>query len=90
MDPRVQCVAVAALGKIGPEAATAVPTLVELLADEDLRVRIAAVCALGDIGPAARTAIPALKTLAQQEIDDELRGAVAEALRQIVKDGAAR
>jgi len=48
------------LGRIGPDAAPAVPALTRLLDDPDARVRKAAIRTLGQIGPAAKDAVPAL------------------------------
>jgi RNA polymerase sigma factor (sigma-70 family) len=48
------------LGLFGPEAAAAVPDLIEALQDQDKWVRSAAASALGNIGPKARAAVPAL------------------------------
>jgi tetratricopeptide (TPR) repeat protein len=53
--------AIRTLGKFGPQAAEAVPELVDLLNDE--AVRNVAIAALGDIGPSAQAAIPALEAL---------------------------
>ncbi len=50
-----------ALGKIGGEAASAVPDLVKLLKDRSENVRCAAAQALGEIGPDAKDAVEALK-----------------------------
>jgi HEAT repeat protein len=48
------------LGRMGPEAAPAVPTLTKLLADADAPTRRWAINALRWIGPASRPAVPAL------------------------------
>ena len=51
-----------AFGAIGPPAAPAVPTLIDMLAnDEDVQVRFEAALALAQIGPASSDAIPVLK-----------------------------
>jgi HEAT repeat protein len=52
-----------AVGKIGPEACPAVPTLQSLLRDEEWPVRRQAALALGDIGPPAQPALDDLKRL---------------------------
>ena len=58
------------LGKIGPEAAPAVPALVALLKDQDPKVRTEALFALGAIGPKASAAIgPATAALADTDRD---------------------
>uniref|UniRef100_A0A7C4QNT0 HEAT repeat domain-containing protein n=1 Tax=Schlesneria paludicola TaxID=360056 RepID=A0A7C4QNT0_9PLAN len=59
-DSEVRWNAARTLGKIGPDAAPAVATLVEHLTDDDPLVREHAAEALGDIGPAAVDAVPAL------------------------------
>ena len=48
------------LGEIGPKAASAVPALEKLVADEDPEVRMQALIALGQIGSAAEPAVPAI------------------------------
>lgn len=50
-DSEVRWNAARTLGKIGPDAVTAVPTLIEQLRDDDALVREHAAEALGDIGP---------------------------------------
>jgi HEAT repeat protein len=45
---------------MGAKAETAVPALVETLADPDLEMRVAAAMALENMGPAAAGAVPAL------------------------------
>ncbi len=65
-NPSVRQGAIAALGKLGPEAAAdVVPALTEALKDRELRVQLAAVNALADFGPAASSAIPALEALSR-------------------------
>ena len=54
----VRLAAAWALGKIGPDAKTAVPALTKLLKDKRSDVRRAAAFSLGEIGPEAKTAIP--------------------------------
>ena len=52
-----------ALGGIGPSASSAVPTLIEMLDnDEDVQVRFESALALAQIGPASSDAIPVLKS----------------------------
>ena len=71
-----------ALGRFGPEAATAVMPLTNLLADPDQDVRRAAVEALGRIGPAAEPAVPQIA--AQLETgDSRLKQSAQQALWQI-------
>jgi len=57
---RLRAYAARGLGLLGPEAAAAVPDLIEALHDRDDWVRSAAAGALGGIGPEARAAVPAL------------------------------
>ena len=74
--------AAVALGTIGPEAKSAIPTLAELLDDKDLRREAAS--ALGNMGPEAKIATPALTGLLQDKlIPINVRFAAAEALVEI-------
>ncbi|MEW6357957.1 MAG: pentapeptide repeat-containing protein [Planctomycetota bacterium] len=73
--------AAVALGQIGPDAALAVPDLIECMKDEKRAVRYTAVCALSAIGaPAANAAVPALVT-ALRDSDLAVRGEAAKALK---------
>jgi HEAT repeat protein len=69
-DSKVRVAAAEALGKIGPPAAASVPTLIELLDDEDSWLRAAET--LGQIGREARAAVP--KLLAKLEGMQPLSG----------------
>ncbi|MBN2561001.1 MAG: HEAT repeat domain-containing protein [Phycisphaerae bacterium] len=60
-----------AIGKLGPEAAEAVPALIEATRDTDLDVCYEAVDALGRIGPAAGEAIPVLLNMLDPSVFDE-------------------
>lgn len=51
------------LASLGPDAAPAIPALIELLADEDLETRRVAVLTLGKFGPLAKAALPRLMTM---------------------------
>ncbi len=59
-DKQWQRWAVEVLGKIGPQAEPAVPTLIKRLNAEGESVRSAAAFALGKIGPGAADAVPAM------------------------------
>lgn len=69
-----------AIGAAGPEAADAVPALVEALDDEAENVRWASAAALGKIGPAASRAVPALAGALGDRSDEVLRRHAAQAL----------
>src|SRR5262249_19221736 len=79
-DPAVRWAAIDALGQIGPEAASAVPTLVQAL--HEAATRGAAVDALGQIGRKAQAAIPALDKVLKGD-DLSVRWAAAAALVRI-------
>jgi len=79
-DDKVRQYAISALGDIGPPAAIAVPTLIEVLkgppaepqtgkvdAKRAANCRSAAAAALGSIGPAAKEAVPALAAVLKDE-----------------------
>jgi HEAT repeat protein len=79
--------AVKALGKIGPAACVAVPTLVEALADKKGRIRSAAARSLGQVGQSARAACVAL-VRALADSSEGVRKAAVEALAKIDPDWA--
>src|SRR5436190_23433397 len=58
-DPAVQTQGAFGLSRLGPEARTAVPALIEALQSAEPRVRQNAALALTEIGPDAREAAPA-------------------------------
>jgi HEAT repeat protein len=58
-NPTTQAQGAYGLGRLGPEARSAVPSLIEAL-KKDPPVRRNAALALGEIGPDARAAVPAL------------------------------
>jgi HEAT repeat protein len=73
--------AVAALGRMGPEAAGAVPALTRLLDDRRPEVREAAARGLAALGPSARPAERRLRELARA--DGALAAEAAAALRRL-------
>jgi HEAT repeat protein len=74
--------AIEALGRFGPAAREAVPTLVEELREDRLHDRRGIVFALTHIGPEAREAVPALVDVLLAERGN-LRSAAAETLGRI-------
>jgi HEAT repeat protein/AAA+ ATPase superfamily predicted ATPase len=70
------------LGRIGPEAESAIPQLIETLKDENPLVRISAAAALGKIGAEAEIAIPQLINALKDE-DEDVRSESATALTRI-------
>jgi type II secretion system protein G len=84
----VRASAAEAIGKIGPEAKTAIFALTELLNDTDAAVRQEAAVVLGRIGPAAKATIPALTELLKDE-DLGIRWGTAWALGNMGPDAKA-
>jgi HEAT repeat protein len=70
------------VGKLGPDAAWAVPTLSGLLSHESPKVRTLAARALGGIGPAANSARAALEA-ARSDSNAAVKHAVKDALARI-------
>jgi HEAT repeat protein len=69
-DPKRRERALKVLGKIGPDAASAVQAIAALVKDQDPQVRTEALFALGAIGPKAASAIgPVTEALADPERD---------------------
>jgi HEAT repeat protein len=95
---------VRALGKLGSDAAPAVPELVETYKSLPMRpglvrrnvnaaeLRIAIVQTLGEIGPGAKAALPVLReTLNDQQLRDRgLRQAINQAIRKIERPARAK
>jgi len=76
-DTRINaCVEIA---KAGPNAASAVPTLIPLLKDADAEVRKLASYALYEIGPAAKAAISAVR----EHLNDPDRYVAAQAVNTL-------
>src|SRR5262249_12364066 len=73
------------LGRIGPNAKSAVPQLLNYLENPDSFIRAATARALGGIGPDAKEAVPALKALLEDE-DKSARVWAAFALARISGD----
>ncbi|HVU89865.1 MAG TPA: HEAT repeat domain-containing protein [Pirellulales bacterium] len=81
-DPASQDRALRVFSRMGPSAAGAVPTVVELLGEADAPRRRDIVLALGSIGPAAADATTALVPLLHDS-DEDVRVAAAFALANI-------
>jgi len=77
--------AVQVLRRIGPDAAPAVPELVEALKDPDVAFRREVLFTLAAIGPAAKAAVPALVAMLS-DTNEELRPAACYALGRIGPD----
>jgi HEAT repeat protein len=75
-----------ALGRMGREAATAVPDLVETSKDGDPYVRKGAILALGDIGADAAAAVPALGQVLRHDAEPSVRGRAAAVLGEIATE----
>jgi HEAT repeat protein len=72
------------IGKLGPDAASAVPLLAQLLVtDHNLDVRWSAAWAFGKLGPSAVTAMPALARGIAHDRDPDVRAQAAWALGRI-------
>ncbi|NLF09374.1 MAG: hypothetical protein GX594_15550 [Pirellulaceae bacterium] len=76
------------IGRIGADAAPAVPALTKLVADKDEHVALEAAVALAQIGPAAKDAVPALIE-ALHKSENSTSHAFAYALGMIGPDAAA-
>ncbi len=74
------------LGRMGPAATEAVPTLLELLQGESVQNRKLAAWTLGYIGQGAVEAIPAL-LVAVRDSDEGVRKMACEALEKISPTG---
>jgi HEAT repeat protein len=88
-NPAIRSLAALSLGRIGPDAAAAVPDLIRSLGDQrqDPEVRGSAAYALGEIGPDANTAVPEL-TRALKDLAPSVRSSAASALGRIGPNAA--
>jgi HEAT repeat protein len=87
-DPTAQAQGALGLGRLGPSAAPAAPTLIDALKSPAVLVRQNAALALGEIGPEARTAVPAL-IAGLTDPEWQVRRAAAVALGKIGPDAKA-
>ncbi|MCA9122104.1 MAG: HEAT repeat domain-containing protein [Planctomycetaceae bacterium] len=77
------------LAEIGPDAADAVPEIVEVLDAQKPQVRLEALVALGEIGAAAKSAVPAIAKVAENDEFKDVRYAAIYALGKLDSDGIA-
>jgi HEAT repeat protein len=83
LSPQTRNAAAYEIAGMGPEAAAAVPALIEALDDPIPAVRFPVTVALMEIGPAAKAAVPRLQTMIDEEINDEIAASARRALRHI-------
>jgi HEAT repeat protein len=89
-DPQMVIQVAKALGGMGPDAAAAVPALIEKLKNPPKvpAILAAIVEALGNIGPAARDAVPVIKDLMADKLlakNKEFRAVATTAIKKISK-----
>jgi HEAT repeat protein len=75
-DVRIRRKSCSALGLLGPDAAPAIPFLIDVATNADEPTRRVAMYALSEIGPAARSAVPLLlNRILESKTDAEFRSA---------------
>ena len=77
-----------ALADIGPQAATAVPDLIDVLDHGEPEVRMQSLLALAAIGPAAAPAVPTIVGLVEDDEFEAVRFSAAYALGEIGQENA--
>jgi HEAT repeat protein len=82
--PQTRNAAAYQIAGMGPQAAAAVPALIEALDDPVAAVRYPVTVALLEIGPAARAAVPRLRQMMEEEINDEIAAGARRALKRII------
>jgi HEAT repeat protein len=81
--PETRNAAAYQIAGMGPQAAAAVPALIEALDDPIAAVRYPVTVALLEIGPAAKAAVPRLQQMMEEEINDEIAAGARRALKHI-------
>lgn len=81
--PQTRNAAAYEIAGMGPEAAAAVPALIEALDDPIAAVRYPVTVALLEIGPGAKAAVPRLQQMMEEEINDEIAASARRALKRI-------
>jgi HEAT repeat protein len=81
--PQTRNAAAYEIAGMGPDAAAAVPALIEALDDPAAAVRYPVTVALLEIGPAAKAAVPRLQQMMEEEINDEIAASARRALKRI-------
>jgi HEAT repeat protein len=82
-SPETRNAAAYQIAGLGPQAAAAVPALIEALDDPIAAVRFPVTVALLEIGPAAKAAVPRLQQMMEEEINDEIAAGARRALKHI-------
>jgi HEAT repeat protein len=83
LAPQTRNAAAYEIAGIGPDAAAAVPALIEALDDPAAAVRYPVTVALLEIGPAAKAAVPRLQQMVEEEMNDEIAASARRALKRI-------
>lgn len=74
--PAIRQQAVEILGRLGPDAAEAVPALLEHIEDEDAELRADILTSLGHIGPGAKAAVEAVMKAMEDEEEEVVVSAI--------------
>ncbi|MEO1995319.1 MAG: HEAT repeat domain-containing protein [Planctomycetaceae bacterium] len=75
--------AIMMIGRLGPAAGAAVPTMIEYLGSDDPDIRLESAQTLGQIGAAAQPALTELNRLSTKDADSEVREQAAAAVKSI-------